>query len=159
MAVEWLHGCVDVEYPRLGEKRRRAIIEMPLHPRRALIFADRREGTPHGVLANDLVYAEKFWKNAIATERRDMGVTLVPRQHRQHRRSQHIAFFRRVRARVMQRTICHESVKQAGGFQKIDEERQLPKRRQRRLGIPFDMHWAGETVEANALRRAFVFNR
>jgi len=83
----------------------------------------------------------------------------VPRQHRQHRRSQHIAFFRRVRARVTQRAIRHESVEQASRFQKIDEERQLPKRRQRRLGIPFDKHRAGETVEDHALRRAFAFNR
>ena len=35
----------------------------------------------------------------------------------------------------------------------------MPKWRQRRLGIPFDMHRAGETVEADALWRAFVFNR
>jgi hypothetical protein len=34
----------------------------------------------------------------------------------------------------------------------------LSKRRQRRLGIPFDMQRAGET-EADALWRAFVFNR
>jgi hypothetical protein len=34
MAVDRLHGRIDVEYPRLGEKRRRAIIEMPSHPRR-----------------------------------------------------------------------------------------------------------------------------
>jgi hypothetical protein len=67
MAVERLYGRIDVEYPRLREKRRRAIIEMPTHPHRALIFVDRREGAPHGVLANDLVHAEKLWKNAIAT--------------------------------------------------------------------------------------------
>jgi hypothetical protein len=34
---------------------------------------------------------------------------------------------------------------------RIDEERQLPKQRQRRPAIPFDMHRAGETVEAHAL--------
>ena len=67
MAVERLHGRIDVEYPRLGEKRRRAIIKMPSQPNRALIFVDRREGAPHGVLANDLVHAEKLWKNVIAT--------------------------------------------------------------------------------------------
>src|SRR5208283_1696781 len=88
-----------------------------------------------------------------------MSITLVPRQNRQHSRSQHIAFFWRVRARVMQRAIRNESIEQAAPFQKIDEERQLPERRQRRLGIPFDMHRPGETVEAHALRRAFVFNR
>ena len=59
----------------------------------------------------------------------------------------------------MQRAIRHESVEQAARFQKIDEERQLPKRRQRRLGITFDMYRAGETVEAHPLQRAFVFNR
>jgi hypothetical protein len=35
----------------------------------------------------------------------------------------------------------------------------LSKRRQRRLGIPFDKHRAGKTVEDHALRRAFAFNR
>jgi len=67
MAVEWLHSRIDVEYPRLGKKRRTAIIEMPSQPHRAVIFVDRREGAPNGVLANDLVHAEKLWKNAIAT--------------------------------------------------------------------------------------------
>jgi hypothetical protein len=38
---------------------------------------------------------------------------------------------------------------------RIDEERQLPKQRQRRPAIPFDMHRAGETVEAHALRRTY----
>jgi hypothetical protein len=33
---------------------------------------------------------------------------------------------------------------------RIDEEGQLPKQRQRRPAIPFDMHRAGETVEAHA---------
>ena len=67
MAVEWLHSRIDVEYPRLGEKRRTAIIEMLSQPHRAVVFVDRREGAPHGVLANDLVHAEKLWKNTIAT--------------------------------------------------------------------------------------------
>src|SRR3984893_16631175 len=58
---------------------------------------------------DELVHTEKLWKNAIATERRDMGITLVPGHDRQHRRSQHSAFFRRFRARVMQRAIRHES--------------------------------------------------
>ena len=38
---------------------------------------------------------------------------------------------------------------------RIDEEQQLPKQRQRRPAIPFDMHRAGETVEAHALRRTY----
>ena len=59
----------------------------------------------------------------------------------------------------MQPGICHESVEQARRFQKIDEERQLPKRRQRRLDIPFDANWAGETVEAHAFRWTLLFNR
>ena len=67
MAVERLHGRIDVEYPRLGEKRQRAMIGMPSQPNRALIFVDRREGVgAHGVLANDL-HAGKLWKNVIAT--------------------------------------------------------------------------------------------
>ena len=41
----------------------------------------------------------------------------------------------------MQRAIRNESIEQAAPFQKIDEERQLPERRQRRLGIPFDSNY------------------
>jgi hypothetical protein len=59
----------------------------------------------------------------------------------------------------MQRAIRNESVEQTGRFQEIDEERQLPERRQRRPGIPFDTHLAGKTVEVYARRRTFVFNR
>ena len=58
----------------------------------------------------------------------------------------------------MQRTIRNESVEQAARFQKIDEEGQLPKRGQRRFGIPLDMHRAGKTVEVYARRRTLVFN-
>jgi hypothetical protein len=35
-------------------------------------------------------------------------------------------------------------------FRKSMKNGNCPKRRQRRLGIPFDMHRAGETVEADA---------
>src|ERR1019366_6576221 len=76
MAIKRLHGRIDVEYPRLGKERRRAVIKVPPQPHRALILADRREGAAHGILAHDLVHPEKFWKNAIAPQRRDMGITL-----------------------------------------------------------------------------------
>src|ERR1700730_9863801 len=45
---------------------------------------------------DELVHTEKLWKNAIATKRRDMGITLVPGHDRQHRRSQHSVFFRNI---------------------------------------------------------------
>ena len=45
---------------------------------------------------DELVHTEKLWKNAIATKRRDMGITLVPGHDLQHRRSQHSAFFRNI---------------------------------------------------------------
>jgi len=159
MAVEWLHSRIDVEYPRLGKKRRTAIIEMPSQPHRAVIFVDRREGAPNGVLANDLVHAEKLWKNAyrnvtpLCEHNACAQTTSTASPFPTHR------VFSARSGSCNARAIRHESVEQASRFQKIDEERQLPKRRQRRLGIPFDKHRAGETVEDHALRRAFAFNR
>jgi hypothetical protein len=76
MAIERRHGCVDVEYPRLGQKRRRPIIDVPSQPCRTFIFANCRNGAPHGILANDLVHPEKLWKNAIATPCRDMSSSI-----------------------------------------------------------------------------------
>ena len=59
----------------------------------------------------------------------------------------------------VQRTIGHKGVEQTSRLHKVNEERQLPKRSERRLAIPFDTNRTSKTVEANAGRQACVFNR
>ena len=54
----------------------------------------------------------------------------------------------------MQWAIRDERVKQTRSLQKVDQERQLSQRRQRRLGIPLNPDRARETVEVYARRRA-----
>jgi hypothetical protein len=159
MAVQRLHRRVHVENPQLAEKRRRAIIEMATQPCRALIFMDRPEGAPYGVLAEDFLHAEQLWQNDIPTKGRDMGVTLVPGQDRQHRRTKHVAILWRVGAGVKQRAIRDESVEQTSGFQKVDKERKLSQWRQRRAGVPLNANRSRETIKVHARRRALVFNR
>jgi hypothetical protein len=123
---------------------------MATQPCRALVFVDRREGATYRVLAEDFLHAQKLWQNDIPTKGRDMRVTLVPGQDRQHRRTKHVAILRRVRACVMQRAIRDESVEQTRCFQKVDEERQLSQRRQRRPGVPLNANRTSETVEVYA---------
>jgi len=131
---------------------------MPSQPHRAVIFVDRREAAERASLTI-LFMAGEALEERYRNVTRYVSITLVPRQHRQHRVPNTSRFFSARSARVTQRAIRHESVEQASRFQKIDEERQLPQSgRQRRLGIPFDST-GRRTVEDHALRRAFAFNR
>ena len=159
MAVERLHRRIDVEYPRLAQKRLHAMVEMTSQPVRARFFLDRRERPPNRVLADDLAHVEKLGQHAVAPQRRDMRVALVPGQHRQHRRPQHVALLGRVRTGVTQRAIRHQRLEQPRGLQKIDEERQLPERRKRRFMIKLDPNRTGETVDHDAHARGVGFNR
>ena len=60
MAVERLHRRIDVQNPRLGQKRLRAMVEMTPKPSRPSLFLDRREGAPHRSLADDSLDVEKL---------------------------------------------------------------------------------------------------
>jgi hypothetical protein len=81
-----------------------------------------------------------------------MGVALVAGQHSEHRRPQNVALLWRVGTAVAQRTVGDQGVEQSARLEEMDEERQLPKRRQRRLVIPFDTDRAKVTVEIDAIR-------
>ena len=82
-----------------------------------------------------------------------MRVALVAGEHGEHRRSQNVALLGRVRTPVAQRTIGDQDVKKSARLEEMDEERQLPKRRQRRLVIPFHTDRTKETVKIDAARR------
>ena len=70
------------------------------HPRGARHFLNCREGAPHRVPADDSLHAQKLRHNAVTAERRDMGISRVSGQDRQHRRAQNVARLGRVRTRV-----------------------------------------------------------
>ena len=65
MAVEELHRCIDVEYPWLGKKRLRAIVEMTAQPHSAFFLVDRRKAASHRVFTEDLLHVQKLRQNAI----------------------------------------------------------------------------------------------
>ena len=153
MAVERLDRRVDVEDPRLGKQRLHAMLQMPAQPEGAFRFVDGREGAPHGVLADDLLHAQQLRQHGVAAQRGDVGVARVASQHGEHRRAENVALLGRIGAHVAQRTIGDEGVEQPALLEKVDEERQLPERRRRRLLIPFDMHRAKKAVEIDAARR------
>jgi len=62
-------------------------------------------------------------------------------------------------ARVTQRAIRHQRLKQPRSLEKIDEERQLPERRKRRFMVKLDPNRTGETVDHHAHARGVGFNR
>src|SRR5260221_9449235 len=59
----------------------------------------------------------------------------MPGQHRQQPRAEDIALSRRIRARVMQRTVRHQAVEQPALLEVLDEERELSERRHRRAAV------------------------
>src|SRR5208337_4013245 len=53
------------------------------------------------------------------------------------------------RAQIAKRTVGHEGVEQSGRLEEVDEERQLPKRRHRRLLVPLDPDRPEKTVQVD----------
>ena len=78
-----------------------------------------------------------------------MRVAVVAGEDRQQQGGQHRAFIRRVVAVVGQRAIRHPGLEHAAHFEKLDEERQLSERCDRRGRIPFDVDSPPERIERN----------
>src|SRR5271165_2728634 len=73
MAIERLDRRIDVEDPRLGQKRLHTKCKMPAQPRRAFLLLDRLEGPADRILADDLAHAEQLRKDSVAGAARRYG--------------------------------------------------------------------------------------
>jgi hypothetical protein len=153
MTVKRLDRRIDVENPGLGEERLHAILKVLTQPGGAFRLVDRLEGAPDRVLADDLLHPQELRRHSVAAQRRDMRVALVAGEHGEHRRSHNVVSVGHVRTAVAQRTVGHQGVKQSARLEEMDEERQLPKRRQRRLVIPFHTDRTKETAKIDPARR------
>jgi hypothetical protein len=118
-----------------------------LKPLLAFVLSDGLEAPAHRILADDLLHAQQLGQHAIAAQRRDMGITFVAGQNREHRCAKHVALLRRVRARIGERAIGHSRVEQVRHLEVFDEERELPIGRQRRRWVPFNPYWPRPSVE------------
>jgi hypothetical protein len=125
---------------------------MTAQPSRAFGLVDRLEGAPHRVLADDLLHSQEFRQHGVAAQRRDMRITPVAGEHRQHRRAENVPPPWRVRAHIAQRTVGDEGVEQPGRLEEVDEERKLAKRRHRRFMVPLNPDRTKETVEIDPFR-------
>ncbi len=147
VAVKRLDRRIDVENPGLRQQRLHTILQVPAQPVGPFRLVDRLKGAPDRVLADDLLHPEEVREHGVAAQRRDVRVAPVAGEHGKHRRAENVPLLRRVRAHIAQRTIGHEGVEQSGRFEEVDEERQLPKRRHRRLMIPFNPDRTKKAVE------------
>jgi hypothetical protein len=66
MAIERLDRRIDVEDPRLGQKRLRTKCEMPAQPHRAFRLVDRLEGPADRVLADNLLHPQELRQRSAA---------------------------------------------------------------------------------------------
>jgi hypothetical protein len=81
-----------------------------------------------------------------AAQRGDVRVAPMARQHGEQHGAEQVAFGGGIRAGERQRTVRHPGVEQSGLLEIVDEERQLPERRDRGRRIPFDVNPAGKGV-------------
>jgi hypothetical protein len=146
VAIERLYRGVDVENPWLTQQRAGGVIEMFLQPRQAGTLLDPVEAAAHRILTHQLVHPQQRRIDRVAAQRRDVGVAPMPGQHREHHGAEDITLVRSVRACVFQRAIRYKVVEHRAQLEKIDEERQLAKRRQRRAAVPFDMDRPGKGI-------------
>ena len=160
MPIQRLDRAIDVEHPWLAQQRRGTVVEMCLQPRQAGRLVDLRQAAAHRVLAHNLLHAQQPRVHRIAPQRRDMGVAVVPRQHRQQHCAQHVALGRRVRAAERQRAIRHPAGEKSSLLQILDEEWQLPQRRHMAVAVPFDVHPAGKRLRScGVLLYRWLFTR
>ncbi len=152
VAVKRLDRRIDVEDPRLGQQRLHTILQVSAQPDGPFRLVDRLEGAPDRVLADDLLHPEEVRQNRVAAQRRNVRVAPVAGEHGKHRRAENVPLARRVRTHIAQRTVGHEGVEQSGRLEEVDEERQLTKRRHRRLLVPFNPDRAEKAVQVNPLQ-------
>jgi hypothetical protein len=117
-----------------------------LQPGPAFRLVDLRHAAAHRILAENLAHAEQGRVHRIAAERGDVRIAAMARQHRQQHGAEQVALGAGIRAGKRQGTVSYPGVEQSGLFEVVDEERQLPERRDRGRRIPLDVDPAGEGV-------------
>jgi hypothetical protein len=85
----------------------------------------------HRILAENLAHAKQRRGDRIAAERGDVRVAPMARQNGEQHRAEQVASGGGIRAGERQRAVRHPGVEQPGLFEVVDEEWQLPKRRDR----------------------------
>lgn len=83
----------------------------------------------------------------------------MSRQDRKQKRPQDLPSPRRVGAGQMQGAVAHPGIEQATLLQVLDQKGQLPKRRHRRLRVPFHVHPTPERLNGKTPLRASILNR
>jgi hypothetical protein len=148
MTVERFHRRVDIEDPWFAQQRPGAIVELLLQPRPPGFLLDLAQGPTHRVLAHHLRHAEQRRIDRVAAQRRDVCVTPMPGQYRQHHRPQYVPLRRRVWARQIQRAPCNPAVEQPALLQILNEKWQLAQRRDRGplARLPFHVNPASKRV-------------
>jgi hypothetical protein len=122
VAIERLHRHVDVDDVLFSKQRMRALIDMPLLPFKTFHLGHSFQCAAQRVLAHNLAHSHQLRQHAVATQRRDVGITFLPRQYRQHPRTDHVTNLGRVRACVDQRTIANRRIEPPRDLQKFDEK-------------------------------------
>ena len=88
MPIEQFYRRIDIDDIILAKQWRRAQIDVFLHPVCSLVLGHRLQAVSDRILADDLRHAEHLGQHRIGTQRRDVGIPSVARQHRQHRRAE-----------------------------------------------------------------------
>jgi len=125
VAVKALHGGVDVEDPRQGQRRADAREDVALHPPQAFVLLHALDRGAHHVLADDAVHAQQPGVDGVATHGADVGVAPVPAQDAQQGRAHDVELAAAAVAGVVQRTVGEELAPAVPCLKELEKEHQL----------------------------------
>ena len=137
VAVETLHGGVDVEDPWQDQSRADAREDVAAHPLQAPRFVHAFESAAHHVLADDALHAEQSGVDRVAAHGVDVRIAPVAAKDAQKRGAHDVGFAAATVADVVQRTVGKESFPALARIEELEKEHELALASDGGLWFPF----------------------
>ena len=158
MAVEGLDGGIDVQDPRHAQEGGVAFPQVLLLPVGhggfgggvAVAFG---QGAAQRIGAGHLAQAQQGGVDAVAAQRADMGIAVMPGQHAQQRGAAEVAHGGGVGAGVVPGAVRDPALEAPAGLEELGKEDQLAQRCDRCLGIPLHPDAPAAGVELEVVRQ------
>ena len=153
VTVNGLNRRINIQHPRLTQKRPVARPQLAAQPTPRSLPIHRREEAPRTVFAHHFRHPQKRRVDRVKAHGTQMRIPPLPAQNAQNQRAQHIASHRRIRARKPHRARRAKRLKKPRKRKKLSKENELPNRSQRSLRIPLHKHRAARRLHPHRPQR------
>ena len=153
MSEDRLDGVVDVERVRVVEQLVEDVLFVSREPRVQFALVRRLERSPHAVLADDAAEPEQLREYRVVSKPIDVGIPCEPADDCEDGCADDVADPGRVRARIAERGVYDEPVKEAACLQVGHEIGEPAPLRDLRFRTPGYVEFSSERRNIDGLRR------